>query len=105
MSPIRAVLVAVSLFLTTGLVTGCAEQPQASELADAILDAANQDPTVEVSADQARCIADELLGSGLSDTTLEGLAENFDSPEVLADEIDDVEPTVAAAALNCISGG
>ncbi len=50
---------------------------------------------------QARCIADELLDSDLSDTTVAGLAENFDAPEVLASDADTVEQTVADAAVTC----
>ena len=87
------------------LAAGCADPPPADRLAEAILAAAADDPTVEIDADQARCIADRLLDSGLSDTTLEGLAEDFDSPEVLSAEVDAVEPAVADAALDCIPGG
>jgi PBP1b-binding outer membrane lipoprotein LpoB len=101
MSRIRLVPAVVGALL----LTGCADRPAAETLADAIVRAADQDPTVDLDAEQARCIAEHLLASGLSDTTLEGLAENFDSPEVLSAEVDQVEPAIADAALDCITGG
>lgn len=101
MSPRRLVPVLLGILL----VAGCADRPPIDDLAAAIVSAAAEDPTVELTDDQARCIAQRLLESGLSDTTLEGLAENFDSPEVLSDEVDEVEPLVAAAATACIVDG
>ena len=98
MSSIRIAPAVVGLLL----LVGCADRPASADLADAILAAAEDDPTVVVTADEARCIAERLLDSGLSDTTLEGLAEDFDSPVVLSAEIDRVEPTVAEAATICI---
>lgn len=83
------------------VVVACASEPSVEELARAILVATNADPEVELTADQASCIAAELLASDLSDTTLSGLADNFDNPEVLETELDDVEPLVAAAAVTC----
>lgn len=85
------------------LIVGCADRPASADLADAIVAAADNDPTVAVTADEAQCIAERLLASGLSDTTLEGLAEDFDSPVVLSAEIDRVEPLVAEAATSCIA--
>lgn len=99
MSSIRLAVAAVVGLL---VLAGCAERPSADVLTDAILAAASEDPTVAVTDQEARCIADRLLGSGLSDTTLEGLSENFDSPEVLSAEVDQVEPIVAEAATACI---
>ncbi len=101
MSPLRLVPALLGLLL----LSACADRPPVDELTSAIVAAAGQDPTVDVTNDQARCIAERLLDSGLSDTTLAGLAENFDSPEVLSDEKDDVEPLVAAAATACIVDG
>lgn len=101
MSPIRLVPAVVGILL----IAACAERPATESLADAIVEAAAQDPTLDVTGDQARCIADHLLGSGLSDTTLEGLAEDFRNPEVLSAERDRVEPAVADAALECITSG
>ena len=95
----------VPALLALLLVAGCADRPPVDDLTAAIVAAAAEDATVEVTEDQARCIAQRLLDSGLSDTTLEGLAENFDSPEVLSEEKDDVEPLVAAAATACIVDG
>lgn len=83
------------------VVVACASVPSEQELARAILVATNADPEVDLTADQASCIAAELLASDLSDTTLSGLAEDFDNPEVLETELDDVEPLVAAAAVIC----
>ncbi len=101
MSPLRLVPALLGLLF----LSACADRPPVDDLASAIVAAASQDPTVDVTNDQARCIAERLLDSGLSDTTLAGLAENFDSPEVLSDEKDDVEPLVAAAATACIVDG
>ena len=95
----------VPALLALLLVAGCADRPPVDDLTAAIVAAAAEDATVEVTEDQARCIAQRLLDSGLSDTTLAGLAENFDSPEVLSEEKDDVEPLVAAAATACIVDG
>lgn len=83
------------------LVTACASRPSEEELTEAILTATNADPNVDITADQATCIAGQLLGSDLSDTTLSGLAEDFDNPEVLQTEVDDIEPLVTAAAETC----
>ncbi len=83
------------------LLAGCASRPSADALTESILEAADVDATVSLTESQARCIADELLDSGLSDTTVAGLAENFDQPEVLASDADTVESTVAEAAIVC----
>lgn len=87
------------------LMIGCADRPTVNDLAESILVAAEQDATVDVTPDEADCIARRLLDSGLSDTTMEGLAENFDSPEVLSAEVDQVEPAVAEAAAACLASG
>jgi hypothetical protein len=83
------------------LVTSCASRPSDEELTNAILTATDADPNVDLTPEQAACIAGLLLQSDLSDTTLSGLAEDFDNPEVLQTELDDVEPLVTAAALAC----
>lgn len=83
------------------LLAACASDPTEENLAQAILVATEANPGLAVTEEQARCIARELLASKLSDTTLSGLADDFDSPEVLETEVDDVEPLVAAAALAC----
>lgn len=87
------------------VLSACASRPDVDVLADAILTAAADDPSVSVTDAQADCIARELLSSGLSDTTLSGMAEDFDYPVVLSDEVDDVEPMVNIAATECIGGG
>lgn len=81
---------------------GCANRPTPQQLQESILIAAENDPTITVSQDQARCIADRLLDTDLSDTTLDGLAENFDEPQVLSAEVNRVEPAVADAAATCV---
>ncbi len=80
---------------------GCASRPSADALTESILEAADTDTAVSLTESQARCIADELLDSDLADTTVAGLAENFDQPEVLASDADTVEATVADAAIVC----
>lgn len=91
----------VSLTVGTLLLTACASRPSAEELTESILRASEADDTVSLTGEQAACIADELLDSDLGDTTVSGLAENFDNPEVLASDVDDVERTVAEAAILC----
>jgi len=93
----RSVAVAIGCLL----LVGCANRPSADELTQSIIQAANNDETVALTDDQARCIADEIIDSDLSDTTVAGLAENFDQPRVLASDADEVEQTVADAAIIC----
>lgn len=83
------------------LVSSCASRPSSEELTEAILVATAADPNIDITSEQAACIAGLLLESDLSDTTLSGMAENFDNPEVLQTELDQVEPQVTAAALAC----
>jgi hypothetical protein len=103
MTRIRIVgcVIGVALALT---VTGCASRPTTEELTNSILTAASADTAVELSQEQASCIAQTLLDSDLSDTTLAGLAEDFDNPQVLQTEVDDVKPLVESAALQCVTG-
>ncbi len=86
------------------LLASCGSTPSQEDLTDAILIAAAEaDPVIELSEQEASCIAAQLLESDLSDTTLEGLAEDFESPTVLESELNDVGPLVTKAALNCAS--
>ena len=91
----------VLLVSATMFLAACASRPSADALTESILEAASTDAAVALTEAQARCIADELLDSDLSDTTVAGLAENFDQPEVLASDADTVESTVADAAIVC----
>lgn len=93
-----AALVGGALFIA-----GCADRPTSADLTQSILTAAQDDPAVVLSNDEAACIAERLLATGLSDTTMSGLAENFDQPEVLSAEVDRVEPAVAEAAAACLA--
>ncbi|MEM7325567.1 MAG: hypothetical protein AAF531_20950 [Actinomycetota bacterium] len=97
-------ITAVGLLLGGLVLASCANRPTAQELQRSILVAAENDPTITLSEDQARCIADRLLDTDLSDTTLDGLAANFDEPQVLEAEVNRVEPAVADAAATCIAG-
>lgn len=97
---VRRRLVGLSVAMVV-LLAGCASRPSADDLTQSILQAADADSAISLTETQARCIADELLDSGLADTTVAGLAENFDAPEVLASDADSVEQTVAEAAVNC----
>lgn len=98
-------LIMTTLIGSALLVTGCANRPTSADLTQSILTAAQDDPTVILSNDEASCIAERLLETGLSDTTMAGLAENFDQPEVLSAEVDKVEPAVAEAAASCLTQG
>ncbi len=99
MSRIATVVMLITVVLAAA---GCADRPSAAELTESIVRAAEADGSVELSAQEAQCIATELLGTGLSDTTLSGLAEDFDEPEVLAAESERVTPAVTDAARACI---
>ncbi len=103
MSPAR-VLIALLGGLLLAL-TACASRPDRDSLTQAIMTAAAADATVEISESDASCIAQYLLDSSLSDTTLAGLAEDFDEPEVLSSERQQVEPLVSEAATVCRSNG
>ena len=99
MTRTRTLIGAAAALLALG---GCGSRPSEDTLAQAILTAANSSSsTVSVSPDQARCIARSLLASKLSDTTLTGLAKDFDQPQVLESEADQVEATVSSAAQQC----
>lgn len=96
------VLVAALAAASSGLLAGCASRPSEEDLTNSILTATNAaNSTVTLSSDQAACIARALLATNLSDTTLSGLAEDFDKPEVLETEADQVKPAVEAAAAQC----
>lgn len=84
------------------LAAGCADRPSAADLSQSIIDAAEADEAVTLTAEEAQCIANQLLATGLSDTTLSGLADNFDEPEVLSAESERVTPAVTDAARACI---
>lgn len=103
MSRSRPLVLAAALAAAScGLLAGCASRPSEEDLTNSILTATNAaNSTVTLSSDQAACIARALLASNLSDTTLSGLAEDFDKPEVLETEADQVESAVAAAAQQC----
>jgi len=96
------IVAALAAFGSCGLLAGCASRPSEADLTSSILTATNAaNSTVTLSSEQAACIARALLASDLSDTTLSGLAEDFDKPEVLETEADQVRPVVAAAAEQC----
>ena len=96
----RIRIVGLSIACMAGLVA-CATRPSAQELTDAIIIATLAEPGIDLTPAEAACIASELLNSDLSDTTLSGLAKDFDNPEVLETELNDVEPQVLAAAAAC----
>ena len=102
MSRIRIAVVLIGAVL---VLAGCADRPTAAELTESILNAADDDPTIELSEDQAGCIAQHLLEAGLSDTTMSGLAEDFNEPEVLSAEVGRVTPAVSEAAAACVNPG
>lgn len=82
--------------------SACSSRPSEDSLTKSILTAANgPESKVALSADQATCIAKALLASDLSDTTMAGLAQDFNNPQVLESESKAVEPAVEAAAQSC----
>ncbi len=91
-------VVAVVSVLVAG---GCASRPTGEDLTNSIIRAADADPSINLTNEEATCISERLLDAELSDTTLEGLAENFDQPKVLAAEQDRIEPLVTEAAIIC----
>lgn len=80
---------------------GCAGAPSQDDLADSILAAAGSNPTVDLSEEEAVCMAQMILEADLSERTLNGLVENFDQPTVLAAEQDKIGPLVTNAAITC----
>lgn len=98
MTRIRIVLCCAVVCLP---LVACATRPAEAKLTEAILTATAAQNDIDLSAEVAACIARHLLASDLSDTTLAGLAEDFDAPEVLEVEINDVRPLVTEAAAAC----
>jgi hypothetical protein len=98
---------ALGLFLTAPavLATGCSSPPEIDQLRGSIVAAAAADPAIQLSDDQITCVAQRLLDSGLSDTTLNGLAADFNSPEVLSSESASVQTIVAEATAACVVDG
>ncbi|MGF1596735.1 MAG: hypothetical protein ACFCVK_07350 [Acidimicrobiales bacterium] len=92
-----------SLAIACLLAAGCSSPPSQDELTEAILAATEAAPDIELSPAQASCMAERLIDSDLSETTLAGLAADFANPEVLRSETEDVERLVSAAALACAS--
>ncbi len=86
--------------LMLALLSSCADRPSSEALIDSILRASDSQ-SIELSNDQAECIAEALLDSDLADITVTGLAENFDQPAVAAADADDVEAIVSNAAVGC----
>jgi hypothetical protein len=97
----ESIRLAVVVIAGAALTTACASRPSHQELTDAIILAVGDEPDITLTSDEAGCIATELLASNLSDTTLAGLAEDFDNPEVLETEVNDLEPLITAAANTC----
>ncbi len=96
----RKMSVLVGSALAVALLAGCADRPSSDALTDSIL-RASASQAIDLTNDQAECIADALLESELNDVTVTGLAENFDQPQVAAADADDVEAIVANAAVSC----
>ncbi|MGH1493044.1 MAG: hypothetical protein ACRBK7_27225 [Acidimicrobiales bacterium] len=95
--PIAVLLIGSGLFAA-----GCANRPTAADLTESIVEAAENDPTVAITLEEAQCIAAQLLSTDLSDTTMSGLAANFNEPEVLSAEQSKVTPAVTDAARECV---
>jgi hypothetical protein len=101
--PGRIVSMVCGLILAVFALAACASRPSADELTDSVLRAGTAEG-IELSNDEASCIADQLLNAGLADATLAGLAEDFNNPEVSAADVDRVEAAVADAAVECAGG-
>lgn len=99
---IRAILL-FTVAATTLLASACANRPEEAELTTSIQRAAAAEQTVTLTPEQATCISQWILASDLSDTTVAGLAKDFNNPEVLETEVNKVEPLVAEAASQCRS--
>ena len=95
--PIAALLIGTGL-----LAAGCANSPTTADLTESIVQASENHPTVAITLEEAQCIAAQLLSTDLSDTTMSGLAEDFNEPEVLSAEQDKVTPAVTDAARECV---
>lgn len=98
--PGPVVSMSIGLMLAVLAVAACASRPSADELTDSVLRAGTAEG-IELSNEEAGCIADRLLNADLDDATLAGLADDFDNPEVSAADVDRVEAAVAEAAVEC----
>jgi hypothetical protein len=96
------IVIVVSMIVFGLLAVGCADRPSAADLTDSIVKAAEANEAITITGDEARCIADQLLSTDLSDTTLSGLVEDFNEPQVLEAELERVNPAISDAALACI---
>lgn len=96
----RKVSALCGVWLSAAALAGCADRPSNDALTDSILRASDSQ-AIELSNEQASCIAEALLDSDLADVTVTGLAENFDQPAVAAADADNVEAIVADAAVSC----
>ncbi len=97
----RRIPVLIAIVASALVVSACANRPEEAELTTAIQQAAASEQSVTLTPEQATCISQWILASDLSDTTVAGLAKDFNNPEVLETEANKVEPLVAQAASEC----
>ncbi len=89
-------ILGVSVFLA-----GCAGRPTVDALTSSIQSSANTVEGGEITPEIARCIAEGLLATDLSDTTLDGLAEDFNNAEVLTPEIELTNELIIELRSSC----
>ena len=83
------------------VVSACASRPTVDALATSIQSSAGTVAGANITPEIARCIATGLLDTDLSDTTLDGLAEDFNNAEVLSTEIELTNEIVMELRFTC----
>lgn len=94
----KAVIVFLALVI---FVTGCASRPTIEALTSSIQSSANTIEGGAMTPEIARCIAEGLLATDLSDTTLQGLSEDFNNAEVLTPEIELTNEIIIELRTTC----
>jgi|GEM_PF-5469672 len=84
------------------LLTGCSSRPTQDQLSLSIIAASEDNPTSDINTDHADCVAQALLESDLSDTTLDGLAQNFSTAIILGTEQDKLPKILNTASQDCL---
>ena len=83
------------------ILSSCSNNPSKEALSGSIIEASRNNVNSEVSPEAADCIADGLISSELSDTTLEGLAEDFTRPEILGAESERLQELLSSLTNQC----
>jgi len=81
--------------------SSCSSKPSQNVLSSSILEASRNNANSDISEEVAECIAEVLISSGLSDTTLEGLAKDFTRPKILGAESERLTEVLKESSDSC----